>query len=93
MVAVLPKEDIPKDNSTFWMTFIDPLHKTRTSLPVTKGPSHETEGGFPVWHIDLVDEHTVITFPSIHVPDEYHSPVNVTWRLVANEDLEKEAGL
>lgn len=88
MVGVLT---MPEDKEAVgWITFIDPKQKVRTSLPVSLGPSraHEVVGN--VWHLDVLDEHTVMTFPSIHVPDEYHSPVQVTWRVVENDDLEKE---
>lgn len=53
-------------NDHGWITFMDPEHNVRTSLPVTLGPS----AGSVRWR----DEGRVlVTSPSIHVPDSYPS--------------------
>jgi hypothetical protein len=76
----------PIGDSVSWLTFIDPAHNVRTSLPITLGMTRprDREKGFPpVWHAEFDDEAGIVTTtPSILVPGEYHSPYTVVWRIV-----------
>jgi hypothetical protein len=76
-----------------WLTFIDPYHLVRTSLPVWSGQSEgrSEKRSYPVWHIEVdFAAGVAVTSPSILVPEEYHSAAQVRWRLVRNNHLERE---
>lgn len=80
-----------------WLTFISPKTGRNESLAITTGPPRDDE--VPVygqrgktstlkrWHWHDNGDGTGYTEPSIHLPDEYHSPFRTPWRLSpANPD-------
>ena len=84
MDAVLtePPPELSDPDGVGWITFIDPKHGRRTSVPVRRGPTrqdHPTIGN--VWHIEF-DGDEAVTFPSIHHPGNFHTPYRCRWRIV-----------
>lgn len=89
MEAVLSGPD-DDEEAIGWLTFIGPNDGRRTSLPVSLGASRDVilddGSSLTVWHIDVHDDGTATTTPSIHCPGEFHSPYTTRWRIV--DDLE-----
>lgn len=85
MDALLSGPDDDED-AVGWLTFIDPKDGTRTSLPVSTGPSRDVKlddgSTLIVWHIDVHDDGTATTEPSVHLPGIWHSPYRTEWRIV-----------
>jgi hypothetical protein len=66
-----------------WLTFVDPKHGHRASLPVTDGESFDHPDLGPVWHITVAaDERSAETTPSVHWPEQWHTPNPARWRIV-----------
>jgi hypothetical protein len=66
-----------------WLTFIDPKHNRRASLPITTGPTREMKELGPVWHVEFdVDGRHATTSPSVHSVGDWHTPSECRWRIV-----------
>lgn len=83
----------PADNDVAWLTFIDPKHLRRTSLPVSSVGTFDHPEIGPVWGINLPADggDRAVTVPSTWVPGDWHSPNPTSWLLVPNDQLEVEA--
>lgn len=56
-------------------------------IPVTRGPTRNTQVRGPVWHVDDDGHEIATTSPSVHFVDHWHSPYTTRWRIISREPV------